>query len=201
MLEERKHMQFKAGSGSQPWLDPAMCQEASSETRAALFNNFQNSAFRLETLTQYRVENEWDEFQSYLIGDSSKNSCNKDWADYIRAQVSQGKNFERVHVIPRELSDYLKFQFDWGYRYSVEAGEKIYLVYRETLPELLMDIELPDFWLFDNTDCLIQRYNEQGGWLRSDVLGSQRGVDTLSEVRDELLRLSFPFYQHPFVHL
>jgi hypothetical protein len=172
-------------------------RETSTEERMALFKNFQKSAFRLETLDQYVVTDEWPQFQAYLLGDESKNSRNKEWTDYIRSQTEQGKSIERIHIIPRELTDYLKFEIDWAYRYSQEAGEKISFVYREALPMPLKSLELPDFWLFDDSACLIQRYNDIGSWQGSDFLRSESGLQTLRHVRDVLFPLSFPLDQHP----
>jgi hypothetical protein len=199
MFQKSKSNAAFAGSDTTPWTDPATCHKASAEERMALFENFQKSAFRLETLDQYVVADEWPQFQAYLLGDESKNSRNKEWTDYIHSQTEQGKTIERIHVIPRELTDYLKFEIDWAYRYSQHAGEKISFVYRDALPISLKSLELPDFWLFDDSACLVQRYNGAGTWQGSDFLRSESGIHTLRHVRDVLLPISFPLDQHPHV--
>jgi hypothetical protein len=199
MFQDRKHSQTSAGSALNPWTDPASCRRASADECVKLFDNFRFSAFRLETLDQYIVAGEWPEFQAYLAGDTAKNTQNKAWTDYISEQHRQGKTIERVHIIPENLTDYLKFQIDWGYRYSQLAGETIQLVYREALPQPLNDLRLPDFWLFDDSQCLIQRYDKAGTWMASDILLSNEGIQTLRSVRDELMKMSFPLKEHPHV--
>lgn len=193
MFKGRKHDQTIAGSALEPWADPTSCRRAPLLECIELFNNFTASAFRLETLDQYIVTEEWPQFQAYLAGDTSKNTRNKEWADYISEQRRQGKTIERIHIIPRIPSDYLKFEMAWGYRYSHLAGEAIYLAYRETVPRYLKDLRLPDFWLFDDSQCLIQRYDTAGRWLGSDILLSTEGTQILRAVRDELRQISFPF--------
>jgi hypothetical protein len=197
MFQKPKNNVGLAGSGAPPWTDPAACHKASVEECVALFENFEKSAFRLETLDQYLVPDEVPQFQAYLIGDESKNCRNKEWTDYLRSQTRQGKTIERIHVIPRELTDYLKFEIDWAYRYSQQAGEKISFVYEDALPTTLKSLALPDFWLFDDAACLIQRYDRAGSWQGSDFLRSESGLQTLRHVRDVLSPLSFPLEHHP----
>lgn len=199
VFQNTKHSQTTAGSAGHAWLDPAVCHRTSGEERMALFNNFQKTAFRLEALDQYLVEAEKVQFQGYLVGDELKNTRNKDWTDYIQQQVQLGKSIERIHVIPRVLTDYLKFEIDWGYRYSEQAGEKISLVYRDEVPLSMKSLTLPDFWLFDDSTCLIQRYDRFGTWHGADMLHSEKGIEQLRSVRDELRRVCFPLDQHPHV--
>lgn len=78
MFQKQKNNVGFAGSGTPPWTDPAACHKASLEERVGLFENFQKSAFRLETLDQYIVADEVPQFQAYLIGDESKNTRNKE---------------------------------------------------------------------------------------------------------------------------
>ena len=199
MFQDKKHSQRNAGSGPESWADPASCRRASAEEGGKLFENFRTSAFRLETLDEYLVASELPQFQAYLAGDNAKNNQNREWASYIAEQSRQGKAIERVHIIPTELTDYLKFEFDWAYRYNQLAGETIHLAYRETLPRSLQDLRLPDFWLFDDSQCLVQRYDKAGAWIGSDILLSNEGIQTLRTVRDELLKICFPLKEHPHV--
>ncbi len=73
------------------------------------------------------------------------------------------------------------------------AAKEIYLDYRDALPHSVKDLRLPDFWLFDDSQCLMERYNSRGVWLGSDILLSGEGTERLRIVRDELQRISFSF--------
>jgi hypothetical protein len=200
MFQSTKNGLTAGGSEARkPWQDPSLCRPASPEERASLFNEFHTSAFRLENLDAYAVESERAEYQAYLAGDESKKTGNKKWADYIYDHSQQGKVFERIHVIPRELTDYLRYEIDWGYRYSAAAGERIFFAYRDDLPLNIAAQHLPDFWLFDESSCLIQRYDDGGAWLRSDILESAEGVAFLKSLRDEIKEVSFPMHAHPHV--
>jgi hypothetical protein len=183
----------------EPWQDRNRCRPASAEERVSLFNEFNSSAFRLENLDIYAVESERSEYAAYLLGDATKKTCNTKWADYVRGHCKEGKHLERIHIIPRVLTDYLKYEIDWGYRYSSAAGEKIFFAYRDQLPSNLASTPLPDFWLFDEKTCLIQRYDSHGAWLGGDILESPSGVTTLRNIRDEIRKVSFPLNEHPHV--
>ena len=48
---------------------------------AHLFTHFERSAFRLETLPEYRVAGEWDEFARFLAGASRPAGLNAEWLE------------------------------------------------------------------------------------------------------------------------
>lgn len=168
------------------------CREASAAERKALFDGFSRSAFRLECLPIYSVESEREQFDAYLRGDSSANTGNRQWVDYVSNRIAEGKEIARVHIIPRDLTDYLRFEIDWCYSCNANAGESVRFIFEDELPNELSPRKLADFWLFDDEAVLIQRYGDDGRWLRSDILTDPDQVQTVCELRDRLIALSFP---------
>src|ERR1700680_4326337 len=118
---------------------------------AHLFTNFEWSAFRLETLPEYRVAGEWDEFARFLAGGSRPTGLNAEWLEMIARATSSGKVFERVHAVPSVLTPYLHFEFAWGYAHSARVGERIFILENDDPRSLFGDLPFVDFWLFGDT--------------------------------------------------
>lgn len=173
------------------------CRETTPDERRGLFSSFKSSAFRLELLDSYSVDGESDEFSGYLRGDESLNTHNQDWVDFVSECVQAGKKIERVHIIPRELTTYLKFEIEWGYDYSVKAGESVRFIFRDSAPEAWCRPRTVDFWLFDDTRCLLQRYDAQGKWITADLMVNSAEIQFVAHLKQELLGASFDLSELP----
>nr|WP_262391612.1 DUF6879 family protein [Nocardiopsis sp. CNR-923] len=66
----------------------------------------------------------------------------------------------RVHTLTSPVGDHLRFQFEWGYAFSVQAGEEVNILDFATTS----DPGLPqqDFWLFDDTHVVLMHYAADG---------------------------------------
>ncbi len=157
-----------------------------------LFSEFKESAFRLELLPQYIVKSEEDDFAAFRRGESESKEKNASWVEYVREQCSHGKTMERVHIIPRELTDYLRYEILWGYVFSAEAGEKIFFVYEDGVPSRISPTNLQDYWLFDSEVALFQKYDEEGRWLGGELVEARCDIELCKKVRDDLLKSAFP---------
>lgn len=126
------------------------------------FDSFQSSAFRLETLPQYLVPGEAEEFRAFLNGEKPPLSELEDnqWTRRVRAHTAAGKVMQRVHVVQQPLSDYLRFEFEAAYVFNVRAGEDIRILdVSETVNPGLPDM---DFWMFDDAHVVHMRYKPDG---------------------------------------
>jgi hypothetical protein len=132
---------------------------------SGLFSSFGASAFRLETLPAYRVDSEADELALFLQGKPLPPDGNEAWAQIVTKAVAAGKRMQRVHVVPRRLTPYLRFEIEWGYLYSAEAGEEILLLTHDTPGDLFGTWPLHDFWVFDDRVYVRMRYAEDGRFL------------------------------------
>jgi len=132
---------------------------------SGLFSSFGASAFRLETLPAYRVESEADELALFLQGKPLPPDGNEAWAQIVTKAVAAGKRMQRVHVVPRRLTPYLRFEIEWGYLYSAEAGEEILLLTHDTPGDLFGTWPLHDFWVFDDHVFVRMHYAEDGRFL------------------------------------
>jgi hypothetical protein len=113
----------------------------------AVFDRFQATAFRLETLPRY-ADDEDEEFAVFLAGKPlpERSTRTVPWLKRVADTTVAGARWRRVHVLSRPLTDYLRFEMV-GYEANLAAGEDIRIADRGLHPELAALRR--DFWLFD----------------------------------------------------
>jgi len=128
------------------------------------FNNFE-VAFRLECLPEYRVTGEADAIKRFRENPANRPpDFNDDWISTLKAAQRRAAVVRRVRVLPEVPNEYLRFEFEWGYRTNAAFGEDIrYLeqkeLIRSTLPCAI------DYWLFDARDAFLMVYDSIGQFL------------------------------------
>jgi hypothetical protein len=87
------------------------------------------SAFRLECLDQYLVDSDQENVTQYLNGgDKPSWADGDDWMEYLAEEKASGIRRFRVHVLRTPLNPYLRYECEWGYVYTSQAGEEIYIL-------------------------------------------------------------------------
>ncbi|MCC5033221.1 hypothetical protein DMH02_008305 [Streptomyces sp. WAC 00631] len=134
-----------------------------------LFQEFRQTAFRLETLSVYDVEDEREEFAAFLAGEPMP----PEWSDnpWIRSMTDLGKSVSRVHVLRSPLTDYLRYELS-AYPGNITAGEEIGVI---DLAQRTVD-GLPehDFWLFDDARVYRMHYTPAGRFVGAELLPAHR---------------------------
>jgi hypothetical protein len=166
-----------------------------------LFDNFERSTFRLETLPQYLVDVEEERFGAFRDGRPLPPWPQEsvEWFADIAKSVAAGKTWGRVHVIDWPPSDYTRFELVC-YADNVRAGENIRIADRSADPALA---ELrQDFWLFDaetgHPVAVLMRYDEEGHWLGWNLSEERNVVQRCREQRDMALAHSVPLAEFDF---
>jgi hypothetical protein len=126
------------------------------------FETFKESAFRLEALPQYVVEEEKEPLKHFqktgLIQISDQS-----WPDLIRKNIESGKKMERLRLLSDKLTDYERYELQ---AYSgPSAGEEIHLALRSDYN----DHYRYDFWFFDNEWIAQVNYKDDGTFINFDV--------------------------------
>jgi hypothetical protein len=132
--------------------------------------HFTNDLFRLETLDRYEVVSDGGDFSRYLAGQPGPDMARKGpWMDHIRSEVARGLHTYRVHVVTSPLSDYLRFEFEWGYVYNAAAGEHIRILdlAEQQRPDGLLD---EDFWLIGDDRAIPMHYDPTGRYLGAEIV-------------------------------
>ncbi|MFC1430409.1 DUF6879 family protein [Streptacidiphilus sp. N1-3] len=139
----------------------------------AKFRDFKREAWRLETLPQYLVPQEANEFARFKAGEEFPDVQEDGWTRQIREHKAEGRVMGRVHIITRPLSDYLRFEFSRYYRHSVRAGEDIRILDVTDRPNPLEGIQ--DFWLFDRTTVVLMNYGPDGKQINRTLFDGEIG--------------------------
>ncbi len=165
----------------------------------AVFNRFISTAFRLETLDWYSNEEEDAELELFLADEPlPEYSPRTDpWLKRVADTTAAGKRWQRVHLVSRPLSDYLRLEFI-GYEGNVAAGEDVRIADRDADPSLAGLTQ--DFWLFDaNTShpfVALLHYDRAGCLVTFDTATDQRVVERCRHERDLALAWSVPLAQY-----
>jgi hypothetical protein len=165
-----------------------------------LFETFTASAFRLETLPEYQIERSAPRVELFLKGKPLPPDPNRAWCQLVASAVGAGKRMSRVHVVPRRLTPYLRYEIEWGYLYSAEAGEDILLLVHDQPGEVFGTWPIDDFWLFDDgTDrctCVRMRYDVAGHFLFGELITDPNDVAGRRRVRDVALAQGTPLQRY-----
>jgi hypothetical protein len=150
--------------------------------------------FRLETLPEYLVPQEDEDFTAWKRGERRRRTPEtSEWLAEIRDSTAAGRRWWRVRVLDYPLTEYSAHELH-AYQDNAAAGEEIYVVDRAWNAELANLHE--DFWIFDST-VVRMLYDEQGHYL-----GAERGEDLQHylDIRDRALRHAIPLADYMRKH-
>ncbi|MGW5735712.1 MULTISPECIES: DUF6879 family protein [Streptomyces] len=163
------------------------------EAWAAKFEGFRSEAWRLETLPQYLMPQEADEFSAFLSGSRiDPGAVSNEYTDRLRLQVTEGRVQGRVHVVSRPLSDYLRFEFHHYYKAHALAGEQIRILDVTDRPNPVEGAQ--DFWMFDRSEVVLMNYEPDGRQINREVF--EGDVSPFLEYQRIALAESVPFEEY-----
>jgi hypothetical protein len=149
------------------------------------------SAFRLETLDNYDVGSDGEDFARYLRGEPGPTPERKrPWLDRLRREKQAGILNHRVHVLTTPLTDYLRYECEWGYQPNAEFEDICILDLTERpRPEGLVE---HDFWLIDDRDGIRMHYDPVGRFLGAEPVETDQ-VRLYQRCRDVAATAAEPF--------
>ncbi|KOG91738.1 DUF6879 family protein [Streptomyces varsoviensis] len=163
----------------------------SPEDFGNLFEEFQQEAFRLETLDDYSKSGGVAAYHAFLAGKPQPEEYKSaDWVRTVRDATRAGKRMYRVHILSRPLSDYLRFELGWGYVRNQEAGEEFFILDTTEQPNPLAGV--PDFWAFDERTVVTMQYSDAGEFLGAEKIPEAQAQEWL-ERRNSAMRAATPF--------
>jgi hypothetical protein len=157
-----------------------------------LFRSFKRTAFRLETLSAYSIDTEAESLRLFREGQPEPAwRAEREWLKTVSSARAAGKLMQRVRLVRLPPSEYVRFEFAWGFPANVRAGEDIrVLVVRDEPPPGVLD---HDYWLFDDATVVRLEYDQEGRFLRPVAV-----VDPAPyrRCRDAAMAGAMPFAQY-----
>ncbi|MFJ7949816.1 DUF6879 family protein [Streptomyces sp. NPDC096354] len=161
----------------------------SFEAIVHLFDDFEHTAWRLETQRGYatdRVSPNWTRFQN---GESLGYDPASPWHVSVREKTRAGKVFARVRLVDSPPTEGQRFLLASGIG-NVEAGEDIRNLYRADAERLgLPDF---DFWLFDSRILARFHIDDQGVTLGVELIEEAAAVLRACQARDAAWHHAIP---------
>lgn len=130
-----------------------------------LFKVFKHSAYRIESLPNYKVNSEEKDYFNFINGQPVKYG-DKDWIKELNQWPKDGKKIKRIRVISEELTSYEKYEFNC-YHENFLAGEEIKVLPRSIYENLVKKADRFDFWIFDEKYMCKLNYDSDGTFLGS----------------------------------
>ncbi len=160
------------------------------EAWSRYFRDFQRSAFRLELRQVYTMPGEADELRRFRAGEKPPADHHYGWLDTMAAARAAGKTVRRVRVVRRPLTDYIRYEFEWGFVYNVAAGEDIRVLDLTDGPGPVLPDH--DFWLFDESTLVKLLYRSDGTQIGRELVADP-DTDAYLSWRDAAWQEAVPF--------
>lgn len=164
------------------------------------FDAVRNEAFRLEALPAYAAASETPGLRAYLAGEPyQKSEAGRAFQDYIRGQVEAGVTWHRVRVVRGPLTEYERWEREWGYTGQEELGYPTFVL---DLSEAAAAPELPDYdwWMLDERVVLRFHYDSVGAFLGANTLAEPDEIAEHRRYRDAALAAAVPFPHYWAAH-
>jgi hypothetical protein len=149
-----------------------MTSEITEEQFFELLRTIERSAFRLETLDAYAVDDERADFELFLAG-SPQPPPWQDWLDQVAAQTAAGMTITRVRVLAEPPTDYQRWML-WAQPWYARAGEDMRYIPRSQANALRLPLEV-DWWLLDD-ERLVLMYFTKSGEVAGKILTTEPGI-------------------------
>lgn len=120
---------------------------------------------RVETLDAYASSSDHDWVAAYLRGDEPPDPGPKQpWLDKLTARRDAGHPQQRLRIVNRPVSDYLRYASEWGYLDNALAGEDIRVVDEDHAPAAVRRFrKLGDLYVLDGR-VLRMHYDDTGAF-------------------------------------
>jgi hypothetical protein len=164
------------------------------------FDAIEHEAFRLEALPAYAVPVESAALDAYLAGEPfQKSEAGQAFNEYVRSQVAAGVTWHRVRVVRSPLSDYERWECEWGYTLSEQSGHHTFILDLAETPDAP---KLPDYdwWMLDERVVLRFHYASNGAFVGADPLEDASQLAEHRQLRDAALAAAIPFPRYWAAH-
>jgi len=162
-----------------------------------LFETFEHTAFRFETLDRYAVPEEDEALRRFLAGEPPDRSLFASWFALVQAATAARKTIQRVHLVSEPLTDYMLYEFAY-YQHSTAAGEDVRVLPRARAEGL--DLPDRDYWLLDSRQAALMRFDDDGHFYGVELTDDPHAVARCCYWRDVAVHCAIPYERYIAEH-
>lgn len=158
-----------------------MPQFIDDDTFDSYFEEFEHTAWRLESRRGYGSDRAGEKYRRYLETGAVPDDSQRPWCVNVRAQTAQGKRIERVRIVDSPPT--------WEQRFLLAAaainnaaGEDIRNLWRMDADKAGLPAE--DFWLFDSRRALVLHFDDADGYLGAEPVEDPERIVRFCQIRD-----------------
>jgi hypothetical protein len=163
---------------------------SSAKLSGDFFDDFSQSAWRLELLPEYDDADTRERVAQFLHG--TVPPAHPYWIQGVQAARARGKSIGRVHAIG-ELTDYLRYELAI-YQQNAAAGEDVRILEAETAARL--DLPPFDFWLLDRELVIRMDYGPRGAFVGRELITDTGTVARCCRASDDAMRAALPLHAY-----
>ncbi|MFE9608076.1 DUF6879 family protein [Streptomyces sp. NPDC006012] len=162
------------------------------EQFARLFENFQHSAWHLETRRRYAVDETTDTYAQFTRGETPEWDLATPWSRTIRAKTQDGAQVGRVRIVDSPPTT--------GQRYLLAHAEKNAALGEDVRNMWRADAEranLPneDFWIFDSHIVALCLFDDDDNLTGAKLITEPARVNQYNRLRDVAQHHAVPHEQ------
>jgi hypothetical protein len=150
-------------------------------TFGSYFEEFEHTAWRLESRCGYASDRAGEKYRRYLETGEVPDDSQRPWCVNVRAQTARGKRIERVRIVDSPPT--------WEQRFLLAAsainnaaGEDIRNLWRPDADKVRLPAE--DFWLFDSHRALVLHFDGADEYLGAELVEDPARIVRFCQVRD-----------------
>ncbi|WP_328400211.1 hypothetical protein OHS70_23615 [Streptomyces sp. NBC_00390] len=155
-----------------------------------LFENFQHTAWRLETRTRYASDEATDTYAQFLRGERPAWDMDTAWSNTIRQKTAQGARVERVRVVDSPATTGQRYLMAHA-RKNAALGEDVHNLWRADAERLRLPSE--DFWIFDSRIVVLLNFDDADDLVDVELITEPAEVNRYAQVRDAAWHHSVPY--------
>lgn len=157
---------------------------------ARLFENFQHSAWHLETRSRYAVDEATETYAAFVRGETPAWDLNTPWSVTIRAKTRDGAAVGRVRVVdnpPTTGQLYLLAHADK----NAALGEDVRNMWRADANRVSLPDE--DFWIFDSHIVARCLFDDDDNLTGTELITEPAAVNQYNRLRDIAAHYAVPY--------
>lgn len=157
-----------------------------------LFENFEHTAWRLETRTRYASDEVTDTYAQFLRGESPAWDMGTPWCATIREKRAGGATVDRVRVVDRPATAGQRYLLEHAQK-NAALGEDIRNLWRADADRLRLPAE--DVWIFDSRLVALLNFDDADSLVDVELITEPAEVNRYAQVRDAAWHYAVPYEQ------